>query len=114
MAKTPGETLYTSNQESLGRTRSRDLYSGRGSALHQSGLIVCATALGPQTAMAKANAIGMFAFISVRIIFLNSYFPPTENASKTFPGALPTKEYPELAYSIPPTMTAPGPSSDPR
>src|SRR5580658_5060550 len=70
MAKTPGETLYTSNQESLGRTRSRDLYSGRGRALHQSGLIVCATALDPQTAMAKANAIGILALISVRTVLL--------------------------------------------
>jgi hypothetical protein len=38
--------------------------------LHQSGLIVCAPALGPQTAVAKANAIGIFALVSVRIVFL--------------------------------------------
>src|SRR6267154_2895544 len=40
MAKTPGATLYISNQGSSGRTRCSDLYSGRGSARHHSGICV--------------------------------------------------------------------------
>src|SRR5678816_4473894 len=37
MANTSGATRYTSNQESLTRTRSSGLYSGRGSARHHAG-----------------------------------------------------------------------------
>src|SRR6266852_4002145 len=43
MAKTPGATLLISNHGSSGRTRSSDLYSGRGSARHHSGtcMLIC-------------------------------------------------------------------------
>src|SRR5450631_572552 len=42
MANTPGAGLYTSNQASLTGARSRVLYSGRGTARHQSGIGACA------------------------------------------------------------------------
>src|SRR5215471_3958222 len=35
------------------------------------------------------------------------------NASSTLPTMPPNREYPELTYTMPPTTTAPGPSSDP-
>src|SRR6266576_4190531 len=41
------------------------------------------------------------------------HLPSTEKARSTFPGAAPKKAYPELTNSVPPTMTAPGPSSAP-
>src|SRR5256885_3470494 len=46
MANVCGATLYTSNQVSSGSTRCSVLYSGRGNALHQSGVYaeVCAVA----------------------------------------------------------------------
>src|SRR6185437_5902516 len=39
MAKTPGATLYTSNQESEVGTRASVSYSGRGRARHQPGIL---------------------------------------------------------------------------
>jgi hypothetical protein len=41
------------------------------------------------------------------------YLPSIENARRTLPGMLPSRAYPELTNSIPPTKTAPGPLSDP-
>src|SRR5215469_4852252 len=43
MANTPAAGLYTSNHGSLTDTRSIVLYSGRGRALHQSGIGFCAS-----------------------------------------------------------------------
>src|SRR5229473_5395593 len=55
MAKTPGATLYISNQGSSGRTRSSDLYSGRGSARHHSGICTFICGLGSRGAACWAD-----------------------------------------------------------
>src|SRR5215831_937191 len=46
MAKVLAATLSTSNQGSEFGTRSRDLYSGRGRNLHQSGVWACWASIG--------------------------------------------------------------------
>src|SRR6266576_2020069 len=55
MAKIPGATLWTSNQGSSGRTRWSDLYSGRGSGRHHSGICTFVCRLGSSGAACCAT-----------------------------------------------------------
>src|SRR5215469_11877893 len=55
MAKVLAATLSTSNQGSEFGTRSRDLYSGRGRNLHQSGVWACGASIGHATETQRAQ-----------------------------------------------------------
>src|SRR5215469_13701913 len=55
MAKVLAATLSTSNQGSEFGTRSRDLYSGRGRNLHQSGVWACGASIGHATETHRAQ-----------------------------------------------------------